>query len=77
MIYIDNYTSQEWTRKHGVVITMAVCKNCNECYSVNVPIRIKGYAGFEMEKHGCPDNYLAAVFTPVDENEKRFWSEII
>lgn len=77
MIYIDGYTTEEWCEKHGIEVEVQTCSGCGKDFPLNVPILIKGYAGLEMEYHGCPRNRLAACFTPIGEDEKKFWSRII
>lgn len=75
MIY-DDTPLNEFIEKYGLDITTAKCEACGKIVWVDVPIRIKGYAGLEMRKHGCPDNRLSASFTPISENEKSFWSKM-
>lgn len=76
MIYLD-CNAKELTEKYGVEVSQAQCANCKELITLDVPIRIKGYVGFEMRRHGCPDNFLAAAFTPTSEEERSFWKKIL
>jgi len=52
------------------------CSTCKKSFKCDVPIAIKGYRGFEMRKHGCPEHRLGAVFTPIGD-EKDAWNNII
>lgn len=76
MIYID-VDSLEWSKKHLIDIEIVECCGCKKKIIVDVPIRIKGYAGFEMRKHGCAVNKLSATFVPIDDEEIKFWNGII
>lgn len=76
MFYVDS-TAEAWQKKYGLDIEKKICKNCGKEFNVNVPIRIKGYAGFEMIKHGCPDNFLSATFTPTSREAIESWGKII
>lgn len=75
MIYPD-ITTKDWAEIHGLEIVKNTCENCKMDFLVDVPIAIKGYRGFEMRKHGCPDRFLSATFTPHGDSEKREWGEI-
>ena len=76
MLYVDT-TPEEWSEKHGLETETMKCCGCLKEFPVDVPIVIKGYAGFEMRKHGCPSNRLGATFTPTSEEEKLSWRKII
>ena len=76
MIYID-MDPQEFSKKYRIDITKEFCSACRKEFILDVPIAIKGYKGFEMRKHGCPDHRLAAIFKPVDKKEIDFWNGII
>lgn len=75
MFYVD-YNAEEWSKKHGLDIEEMECCGCKKKIIVDVPIRIKGYAGFEMREHECSHNKLSAIFTPIDEKEISFWKGI-
>ena len=74
MLYVDE-DPEYWSKKHGIEIELIKCCGCKEEIIVNVPIVMKGYKGFQMQKHGCPENNLAAVFVPVGE-EKKWWQNL-
>lgn len=76
MLYI-NVPLGEWLERHKLDTTMERCKNCEQLYTLDVPIIIKGYAGLEMQKHGCPDNFLAATFTPTEIELELEWKNIM
>ena len=72
MIYPET-TLEDWCNKYGIEPQNVICVSCKNIYKTITPIKIKGYVGLEMEKHGCPDNFLSATFTPTDEDENYFW----
>ena len=76
MVYID-MDLNSFCEKFELEPVMMKCENCKKEFKTNQPIAIKGYRGLEMEKHGCPDNFLGAVFKPVDKDEIDFWNKII
>jgi hypothetical protein len=76
-VIYDDTPLDEFIEKYGLGIDTAKCQSCGKIIWVDVPIRIKGYAGLEMRKHGCPDNFLSAQFVPIGEKEKSFWGRFL
>lgn len=76
MIYVDSLPS-EWSRKHQLPITTRVCPCCNESYPLDVPVAIKGYRGFMMKKHQCPEKKYPRLYKPVDQTLKIAWARAL
>lgn len=76
MIYPD-VSLQDWLKKYQLTIETKTCANCGKNFETTVPILIKGYAGLETTNHGCPFNFSAAIFTPITDESKKAWLNII
>lgn len=75
MIYLDA-PLEEFSVKYDLPIQSEICPHCKQYYYLNKPFRMKGYAGLEMQHHGC-DKKLPFMITPISKEEIDFWSTVI
>lgn len=68
-------TSPEaWAERYGLDLENKECLGCKQTFPVNEPFAIKGYRGFRMPDHGCPEKYRRTILVPWDKEEIEFWN---
>jgi len=76
VIYI-NKPADEWALKFGLKTEME-CPACKKTYPLSRPFIMKGYAGLEMQEHGCyKDRSGPFVVTPNTPDTINFWDGIL
>ena len=68
-----------WLKKYDLKIEIEQCRLCKKEYKLNIPFLMKGYAGLEMEQHGCFTMGKGSPFltTPIDADEIEFWRSVM
>jgi hypothetical protein len=66
MIYLTDYTTEEWCEINNLTVSTYTCPICNKEFKTTRPFITKLSVGLETVTHECGEQYNQRTFKPRD-----------